>query len=95
MQAYGLLAGICHRTNRGYVMAKRTDKQKQHAKWWRSHFTFGTGSAFPDEEEPRVKFDCSVCGDPTYGSYNGAIISNMCWDCNDKHKKYTTKIGDE
>ena len=65
-------------------MTKRSDNQKEHARWWRSNFTFGKKQAqdFFDSEEAPVKFDCSVCGDPTYGSYRGAIMSNMCMDCN-------------
>lgn len=72
---------------------------------WNSGFIFGkeqqenirnrkiTGEMFPSESlhEDSIIFDCTVCGDPTMGSYDGALASNTCWECN---KKNLSEYGD-
>ena len=40
---------------------------------------------FGEDAEVPEKFDCTNCGDPTHGSYRGAIMSNMCWACTSEH----------
>ena len=66
----------------------RTPKQIAQAKRFRENFTFGTGTDRWENEiqaEIPKKFDCTNCGDPTHGSYRGAIMSNMCWACTSEH----------
>ena len=65
----------------------RTPKQIAHSKRFREQFRFGAGSRWDNtiQEEIPEKFDCTNCGDPTHGSYSGAIMSNMCWVCTSEH----------
>jgi len=42
---------------------------------------------FGEDTEAPEKFDCTNCGDPTHGSYHGAIMSNMCWKCTTEHNR--------
>ena len=44
-------------------------------------------------DEVFIIFDCHTCGDPTAGSYIGPIMSNMCWECNNKHTETWTNIN--
>ena len=73
----------------------RTPKQMAHSKKFTQRFAFGDRSKWDShkrfdslpEIEPLEKFDCSNCGDPTHGSYQGAIMSNMCWKCTLSHNE--------
>ena len=47
----------------------------------------------PTNNEDNIIFDCSHCGDPTAGSYDGPIMSNMCWECNNKHTETWANIN--
>ena len=76
----------------------RTPKQIASAKKWRKNFNFATRTLLPiknghkgefidDDVKIPQKFDCTNCGDPTHGSYHGAIMSNMCWKCTTEHNR--------
>ena len=65
----------------------RTPKQIAHSRKFTQRFAFGVGFKDPKSVEPLEKFDCTNCGDPTHGSYHGAIMSNMCWKCTTEYNR--------